>query len=549
MKKPFLRCLRALAVLVIGAVFITTVIERFDLPSKLLSMSSPVTSSMTLAVLVGAVLAVAMPLHDFRPDRKTRIAALLGMAALAITVPFTFISSNFGAADVETMLVMVSGNRTTDLAGIAMGDFLEPMAATGVLTGLAVLSGRFLLRTLAGMGPIMVLLPGFAIFSSHVAAYTWRTVFPDPAGKLISVDDLKSPQIIKEPEDLPNLVVLYLESLERTYRDIPATADAFAYLAGLEEKSFSARNQGQINGTHYSAAGIVASQCGVPLMPRGFLDPRSIKNTEDAEQLALDAFLPGVVCLGDLLAQRDYTMAYLDVSDASMFGLEMFWKTHGVPNVRGLKTEAEFNGLDSVNTWGVPDDVLFAEAREELLRMAELERPFALFLLTVSTHGPDGFDVSGCNFTSPVLPEQSTSGMPEAIYCTGQLVRGFLDELDKLGLADDTVVVVLSDHLAMKNTLESELASHASDRQNLFAILNSKGPRVQAAVTRASSSLDVFPTIVEAMGFTLSGGAGNLGRSLVSDQPTFAETLGLDLLDRALSRNGAIQARVWGMGD
>ena len=57
--------------------------------------------------------------------------------------------------------------------------------------------------------------------------------------------------------------------------------------------------------------------------------------------------------------------------------------------------------------------------------------------------------------------------------------------------------------------------------------------------------LDIFPTLVEALGFKLKDGAGNLGRSLLSDGPTLAERLGLDIVDRALFGNPDIRRSVW----
>ena len=81
-----------------------------------------------------------------------------------------------------------------------------------------------------------------------------------------------------------NIVWLYLESLERTYLDESLFPGLMPNLGSLEEESVSFTNVHQIYGTGWTIAGMVASQCGIPLVT-----PNGNKNSMSG----MDQFLPG----------------------------------------------------------------------------------------------------------------------------------------------------------------------------------------------------------------------------------------------------------------
>lgn len=540
------RVLRAFIAFLFGAALIQHAIERFELQGRLLNFTvAPETASMTISVLIFAFLALVLPLLNRKPDRMTRIAGIAGFLALLLTVPFTFLSANFGYVDFETVLISASENNPLVMMDVAIKDFSEPLLETAVSTLILITTGWYLLRRMPGFWQVLLALSLFAVMASHPLGYIWRQAFPDPALNMVSLSDMIAPEIIFVPQQKPNLVIFYLESLERSYRDIPASRDAFASLAALEDRGFSARNLGQIKGTHFSAAGLVASQCGIPLLPRGIVDPKKIKGAQDVAAHKIDAFLPGVICLGDLLAAQGYEGSYLNGSDTDMFAIADFFATHGVRTVRGLRHEPRFADRPASYTWGVPDVTLFEVAEEELDRLRAKKDPFFLMVFTAATHGPGGYPDPDCDYIAPIKPIKSDSLIPATIACTGALVQGFLEKLERQGMEKNTVVAVLSDHLAMPNTMGKELKVVGDDRRNLFFILN--GPRGSGGqiTMRPSSMLDIYPTLVEALGFQLKDGAGNLGRSLLSETPTLSEKLGIDILDRALFGNQEIRRSVW----
>ncbi|WP_328732173.1 hypothetical protein [Vreelandella azerica] len=76
-----------------------------------------------------------------------------------------------------------------------------------------------------------------------------------------------APDISPQPSP-PNLLVLYLESIERTYSH-PDFGDAYADLDHLGEQGLVFEGVKQLDNTGWTMAGMIASQCGAPLMPAG----------------------------------------------------------------------------------------------------------------------------------------------------------------------------------------------------------------------------------------------------------------------------------------
>ncbi len=57
--------------------------------------------------------------------------------------------------------------------------------------------------------------------------------------------------------------------------------------------------------------------------------------------------------------------------------------------------------------------------------------------------------------------------------------------------------------------------------------------------------LDVYPTILEVMGYQIADGQANLGISLLSDTTTLVEKIGPKTLSSALKQNQPLQQFLW----
>ena len=122
----------------------------------------------------------------------------------------------------------------------------------------------------------------------------------------------------------------------------------------------------------FSAGGLVASQCGIPLLPRGSMSLHGRHaGSMLAEAFETEGFLPNITCLGDILTEDVYTGSYLNGSELTVLAIDQFTQSHGYSRLTGLETLADDISKLFENTWGLNDGTLFGLARDELGRLAD----------------------------------------------------------------------------------------------------------------------------------------------------------------------------------
>ncbi len=327
------------------------------------------------------------------------------------------------------------------------------------------------------------------------------------------VIELKIPGPIEIPAK-KNIVYLYLESFERSLLDNDQFPGLAPNLRQLEQQGLSFTNIGAVYGTRWTIAGMVASQCGLPLIP-----------VSDVNKPG--SFMPKAVCLGDVLKQNGYTTSYLGGAALQFAGKGNFYRTHGFDTVLGLENHVDNFplGSKSYSHWGMYDEDLFELAHQELSRLTAQDKPFAFFLLTLDTHPPSGYPSSACG---GIEFADGKSPMLNSFRCSDQLVGDFLRGLLASKLADNTIFVIASDHLAMNNDAYDRYFHNLEVRRNLYFILEKNStPR---SVDKYGSTLDLAPTLLSQLGVEIE--AYNLGRNLFGDRQTIIEEF--DEPDQAL---------------
>jgi phosphoglycerol transferase len=340
------------------------------------------------------------------------------------------------------------------------------------------------------------------------------------------------PTLLETPDDPPNLLLLYLESIERTYADETRFGDAYAHLEALGERGRVFESVYQVDNTGWTMAGMIASQCGTPLMPAGLLHDRQME--------LLSQVVPGVDCLGDLLDEQGYRLTFMGGASTDFAGKGIFYEDHGFDRVLGreeLSTRLE--DLDYINNWGLYDDSLYDFTLEEIRRLdQESEGPWGVVNLSLTGHAPNGYPARRC------LERQGDYDGIDILYsveCSAWLVRDLVERLEEEGLLDNTLVVIASDHLTMRVSAWESLISGV--RENTFMMLGSDIPL--GRIRRESSMVDVFPTILESMGFKLEDHRAGLGVSLLSPDPTLLEKHSLESVNTRLREETALQERLW----
>ncbi|MBK5570194.1 sulfatase-like hydrolase/transferase [Ensifer sp. SSB1] len=341
------------------------------------------------------------------------------------------------------------------------------------------------------------------------------------------------PSLAAAPTEKPkNLIRVILESTERTIWNEDLFGHVAAPLKKLEQRGFSATGIHQIELTGWTLAGTVASDCGVPLFSLGAIDRNEFSNIAD--------FMPNATCLGDVLARDGYRQVFIKGAQLSFSGTDRYLAAHKYEETYGFD---ELAGEERVsdNDWGLDDERVFEAAFQQIELLKREAKPFHMTLQTLGGHSPRGYISNGCTGRSDILSYPNDT--LRALACTNALTAEFVDRLERSGLMEDTVLVIQSDHLAMRNEIYSML--EGQERRNMLIIIK-EGISGQTA-PKAGSMIDVLPTILEAMNYELPNDRAGLGTSLFSSAPTLVEQIGLPFLDHSILADTALRDRLWGL--
>lgn len=305
-------------------------------------------------------------------------------------------------------------------------------------------------------------------------------------------------QIELKKERPKSLVLIYVESLENTYADPSRFGkDLLHRLTALQEKGVSFNHYTQMPGTGWTIAGIVSSQCGLPLRSLAMFD-----GNQQGEHVS--SFLPNARCLGDILNAHGYTNIFMNGSSLEFAGVGKFFKDHHYKRVYGRE---EWIGLgekqETMSGWGLHDDDLFRNARAELAKQIRSRKLFNLTLLTIDTHHPYGHLSTTCN-------RRGFTDFEGIVECTADQVAEFVEDIISNGWLDKVSIVIQGDHLAMGNTSYEKLISNPD--RTVFNLLIS-GDKKLVKNTDDFSHFDMFPTILDLIGLKVVGERAGLGYS------------------------------------
>lgn len=328
------------------------------------------------------------------------------------------------------------------------------------------------------------------------------------------------PQKVKVAVSKPkNLMLIYVESLENTYRDKKLfQKNLLTSLDSLNGTSFD--NFRQVPGTHWTIAGLTATQCGVPLKNVSLYD-----GNNQGEKVK--AFLPNAICLGDILHQAGYYNVYMSGDALAFSGKGKFFKDHHYDEIYGRDELQQIRPVKELNYWGLYDDDLFVLVKAKLKELHKKPQPFNLTITTIDTHGPDGHISKYCR-------NKGVREFKGIVECTANQVADFVGFMKRNGYLKDTNVVILGDHLAMYNPLHKEL-DQVKERHIYNRFIST-----DLILKNRENILhfDLFPTILEFTGFTVDKGRLGLGYSAIAANvelppSTIYEDMNKDLLNKS----------------
>lgn len=324
-----------------------------------------------------------------------------------------------------------------------------------------------------------------------------------------------------------NIIQIYVESMESTYfstddggkqnKDYIPNLKQYA----LENISFSNSEKlggfRNTTGTTWTMGALMALTSGVPYaFP---IDSNNMGNHS--------SFAKNLVTMGDVLEKNGYRQYFQCGSDGDFAGRSDYFKQHGNYEILDLQYAKDKGYIpkDYFVWWGYEDYKLFDIAKKELTQINILGEPFNYSLLTVDTHFPEGYMCDHCerNYPSPV---------ENVLDCVDKQIFEFVEWCKQQPFYDNTIIVIVGDHQRMDSWLMDGVAE--SERMIYNCIINCDKTSELGFKNRTITTMDMFPTIMAAMGFNWTGDRLGLGTNLFSSTKTLAEIMTFDTLNAEL---------------
>lgn len=540
----------------------------YDFDIGLLDGLVPFLISYLGAVFSACIALLAVSLHSVpagsEVDPLSRIRLILSfiLAYICLCVIFTlpWAVDIFPLSNVEVILFAVFSGTNDGAENFVVSSFVQKVVLPALGTFVFILVLQVILhfvqfrkrilyevqfwkyRISLNRITLFVLVPYACIFflvvPGIVSSTPFRAFFQKPVDSGFYRENYVHPDSvqIQSRSEPKNLIVIFLESMEPNYsKHTPEITE-------LEKLSLNFAPGGQnVSGTTWTIAGIMGKLCGIPLnMPMGITEHHG----------KLPAYLPYAKCLMDVLADKEYNQLYAQGSSGKFTQKRTFWTKHGNVGIHDIEYYKSVGKIPENyhEFWGFEDRKLYGFAKEELDSLAKQEKSFAFYMLTVDTHQPFGYLDDSCRIALKNIgfEVKGDNQFPAVLRCASMQLASFLEWIKEQPWFSNTVVSVMGDHATPMLSNKAELNPTDSVYWTNF-IINSAIDGNAYRRGRSYSSMDMFPTLLESMGFELEGHSIGLGRSLYADKPTLLEVYGKPVLD-SLLRERSIQYDYFIMG-
>ena len=295
-----------------------------------------------------------------------------------------------------------------------------------------------------------------------------------------------------------NIVYIYAESLERTYFNNEIFPNLVENLKEIQKQSIDFTNMSQPAATGWTIGGMVASQCAIPLFSK------SGGNSMGGS----DQYLSGATCLGDILKDASYNLSYIQGASTKFSGKDKFYNTHKFDEIYGRDELLDtLEDKSYVNGWGLYDDTVFDMAYDNFEKLSKRNEPFELLVMTLDTHHPNGHISKTCKEKN-LLYGNGSNEILNAVKCSDYLISKLINKIKNSQYAKNTIVILASDHLAMRNTATNLL--NKGTRRDLFLIIDPNN-KDYIRIDKKALPFDITPIILDRLEVDVDFG---LGRNL-----------------------------------
>lgn len=290
-----------------------------------------------------------------------------------------------------------------------------------------------------------------------------------------------------------NLVFVYLESVERTYTDEKRFPGLTPNIDRLRGQGLDFSGFDTFPGVTYTISGIFSSQCGAPYLINSIFgdDFGKLGFVPNNDSTSAGSFHPELACMGDVLHAAGYDQTYLSGVALGFANTDVFFHMHRYDRALGLpEIQSRHGGKLPVEGWGLLDGDMYGEALAVYREKQATGKPFSVVFSTIDTHPPEGYLLPGCEPYAAIRND-----MLDAVHCTDRLLGEFIDKLSRQPGWKDTLVVVMSDHISMRN-VASPLYPPDDQRKPLLFVLNAGQGERPARMYH----MDIAPTVLSLLG-------------------------------------------------
>lgn len=343
------------------------------------------------------------------------------------------------------------------------------------------------------------------------------------------VENYTNPDSVKitPPEQKRNLILIYLESLETTFLDKEHGGNQDTNLVPeITELAQQNLNFGRSNkfigggvdsyGSGATFAAMLSRSLGIPFVVNYQKTP----------------ILHHYKSIYKILNENGYKQIFFQGNPGCYKEFHNFVTDHKMDEIYGpddLIERLNLNVADLIKKQGfknVQDKDAFKFANQILDTISE---PFSLTFFTIDTHAPSGLYDPNCIKSKNENNEEER--LKAAVRCVSRELNNFIDSLKAKPFYNNTSIVFFGDHLFMG----TRLVKGAPDRKWVDVFINSaKVPISEEG--RHFTDIDMFPTILSSINFDIEGGRLGFGTDLFCNKQTLVESIGLDSLDKGLSK-------------
>ena len=211
-------------------------------------------------------------------------------------------------------------------------------------------------------------------------------------------------------------------------------------------------------------------------------------------------FLSGGYAIGEVLEENGYVNEFICGSDADFGGTSNFYKQHG-----------NYKIVDY----------------DYITELASGDKPFNVEITTIDTHTPDGYLCDLCD-------NKYDNQYANVIECQSKQVNDFINWCKTQSWYENTTIVITGDHNSMSEKFFTNIDKNYI-RTPYNCIINSV-VEAKNNKNRKFSTMDMYPTILAAMGAKIDGDRLGLGTNLFSDKQTLMEEIGFEALNKEVQK-------------